>query len=448
MINLKQKPYYALVVLFCLSLIFVGCEEDPGELRIEQNEETIADVDLENEYLNFTQGLDQDQLKALAVEIGKFINEPEVRAEIISYATEESQGEVYIPFAEILAEEAEGGRLNSIVRERLKEALQSIKCENCRTETIEDILKAEYSLYAPYLAEYHSVSEIPLTISWIDETYSIGTTPGIFTGSSSSGRIASDQIISVDDSYAVNQPVAIIAPPDPGIDPIECNDPPCTTPGPGPGPGPGPDPQPGDPGYFVPPADISCSDYPSDDYILRMTIPEFRLRDQLRAFPWGSKLHFWIAVGEYTNGNPQQKPGTAIDQKFMSEWHITRAQIRDKKWLTFPANFVISDWIEEEKDTWVIVAYKKPSYDFSFNGSVKLEKTIKPPKGAEATISRSIGFTIEEGEKTRQYFAVKLDRCAELEFLKSDGGFGKRNGWQIYRNQGFEWYFLPRFRQR
>ncbi|REE01048.1 hypothetical protein [Marinoscillum furvescens] len=354
-----------------------------------------------------------DELKEVAKLIGTFVNNPEVKRELISYATEKSDFEVFQPFATMFGEE--NGKTSSVIGSLLREKLQR-ECSGCRTSTqeLENLLKEGYVISAPYLAEDFAHVDEPITVSWYNGGEE-GVTPGILT--SKNGRL-NNSVIAVDDEYASQNPTIVIIPWDPVCVPY----PTCQTCTPTPG-----RPCPELCRYSCPPGngrDIDCRTI--GDATLQLKLPEFRLKDNLRGWPNGNYLYLHVVGGEFSRNSQGEVINTS--PQINTIWNkklVSRKNVRDKKWVSSGASFIWSNWKQSQHELRFVVDYTKGSRDQKTTVKVKMDANGNFDADSEVeatTVSKN----------ARNMFTVGFDRCSTLASIESSGDQGKRNGLRIH----------------
>tara|TARA_Y100000310_G_C20686939_1_gene819621 strand:+ start:1028 stop:2008 length:981 start_codon:yes stop_codon:yes gene_type:complete len=320
-----------------------------------------------------------------------------------------------------LLKDNEKGRNNSVFASKLKEHLSS-KRSDFDLEAF--LINNDLQLYAPYVSENFNDSELPLTITWHDGVDESGVTEGLVLRDNEGGRI--NQAVLVDDSYAYSNPTYVLMPiEDPCfIDDIDGEF--CGGTGGGNTGGGG--------GVTYTPRDIDCRAIESSD-ILRVQMPEFRLTDNTRSWPYRNYLYLWAITGSFTrdsNGFVNASPN--VNELWWLK-EVSRSNAKDKKWLSSGISFVESNWKEEEVELRIAVAHKKSSNDFTLKGTVKISTD-----GDETDSEQSTGYELSKIDKAQSMFNVGFDRCSTLASITSDEGYGLRDGHQIFHFGKMEFY--------
>ncbi|SNS80329.1 hypothetical protein SAMN05421640_1296 [Ekhidna lutea] len=379
--------------------------------------------------------LSNDQLQQVAISMTEFINDDDVRSELISYATPGTDNEVYRPFKYLLTEESPNGRLSSALATKLESSLA--KCSSCRTQNsdIDDILailEEHYVISAPYLAEDFSESTEPLTISWWDGIDDSGVTPGILSTDLNNGRVT-NELISVNDQYASSHPTLVLMPVDEELCPIGD---PCD---PGSGGGSSGD-------HDSLPRDIDCRAL-EDDAIVKIKMPQFRLHSNTRNWPNSNRLYFWaITGGDFTVNSNGLVVNT--DPDINEPWgdgkgfKVSRKNAKNQNWVGSDMSFVVQDWKKSQPDLRIIFAARNDGEgDISYTDNVSLD--------TDEDFSRDTDVAFHVTSEKHAYFLmnVSFDRCATLGEIASDGGFGLKNNYQIYRFGDVSFYLADEIRE-
>ena len=369
--------------------------------------------------------LSNEQLQQIATSMGSFINDEDVRSEIMSYATPITDYEVHRSFKAILSDINAAGRSTSVFAEKLSNSLAG--CDSCRSnvdlDSILSILEENYAIYAPYLAENFSESEEAITISWYNGIDTTGVTQGILSTAVTNGRVNKD-IINVDDTYASNNPTLVIVS---LVDELLL-DPKYTD----------PCPTDGSPCYdegSIPylPRDIDCRNLKDDD-ILELQMPKYFLHHNTRNWPNPNYLYFWTVTGEFTvdsNGFVNTSPNV---NDLWGARKVSRSNVGE--WLSTNVSFLLSNWKQSQTDMRIVVASYKRRTSVNESGTVKINSD------GTSTSEHQIAYTISK-DAARPMFSVAFDRCATLGSITSDEGFGKKDGHRIYRFGDLSFYFKP-----
>lgn len=305
------------------------------------------------------------------------------------------------------------------------------------------LIDNNFILYAPYFAEYHKDTDLPITMSWHNGIDTTGFTEGFIVNTS--GRSSALQI---NDDYAINKPTFVIMPDDDDPDPEDPEDPTAFDCYENPYsadclsfcrkyPEECPD---GSGGITYLPRDIDCRFIKEDD-ILRLTMPEVRLTGNTRTWPYRNYLYLFVMNGDFTvsNGLIQSSPNV---NEVMYDFQVSRRNASNRNWINPGITFLLSNWKESISELRIAAAHKKSGgKDFTFKGEVGISTD-----GDETKSNLKVSYETRKVEKSEVMFNVGLDRCAELAFNASDMGFGKRDGYGIYRFDQLEFYLKVEFR--
>jgi len=372
--------------------------------------------------------LSNEELEEVAHIFASFINEEEVRKELLSYATKEMDFEVQKSFKDILSGD-DNARKESLLARRILEAT-AIGCANCRTGSLslEEILSEEYQIYAPYLAENFTDSNEPMTITWWDGIDTTGVTPGILT-EDINGR-TTNQIFPVDDSYASSHPTIVLIPLDDAIFEELCavGDP-CDTGGTS-------NSSSGSSINYTP-RDIDCRDLKSDD-LIELRMPKFILHKNTRGWPSPNYLWLWTVTGTYSIGSNGQVVPNDNSQDIFVKKKVSRSNVG--KWRDTGSSFIVSNWTKERNDLRIIVAYKRGVNDLEVTGEIGIDVD------GDYKSETKTKYTVKSNDKANLMFNKVYDRCSVLATITSDTGQGTYEGYRIYSEQDFSFYLVPDIR--
>jgi len=369
-------------------------------------------------------------LEEVANVFSTFINKQEVKNEILSFANNPSE-ESYIAFEDLLNYES-SGRINSSIIA----GIRSFQSASSGRRAVRDVLDLEqfllendYALYAPYYAEDLSDSDEPITISWWDGQVEGQDTPGIQTGDqASSGRV--DNLLSINDDYASTHPTLILVPNDQPIRCMGAEYARCS--------GEGGGSTGGGTGGGVPttPRNIDCRDL-ADDATVKMKMPEFRLTGNTRGWPYRNNLQLSIITGNYSvdsNGSVNASPDK---NDIWTQQIVSRSDAKNRRWKTNNSSFILSNWSKSKVEMRVFMSHRQSNGIKSFKGEVK----VTDDGNQESTTS--VSWEEKTEKAASKMFNVAFDRCTFLGDLTEDGGFGIREGYQIYQWDQVQFYLEP-----
>lgn len=369
----------------------------------------------------------------------------EARQEILGYALEENAGEVEASFAELLSEitsqrslinNAETGNFAAKFRpkaERYQFEQNQFKKSKSADDIISDLesyLKDNnLGVFGPYLAEYHSDSDKPITVSFdpLDDSrttnygYVITRKTNHRSSANNTGidvpKVSLDEdyeltlIEDIDDAYAQENPTLVI---------VEIDGPGGPTIPPAGGTGDSNSTQP----LPIPSTGIRCDDLRDGD-ILRPFMVKFRLIDNLRGGFWNRNLLNLYAITKDDvsfdiNNDAVVNPGTS---KYWNEYRVSRADANNGKWLTATQR-LDSNWLLDEDNLTIAVSYKKTS--------VTVDKIEVGVKGAFAgTPSGSVTATLDFDRNQNLLFSESYDKCATIALFNSSSLAGELDGLAI-----------------
>ncbi len=398
-----------ILTLLIISITIWSCQTP--EIIIEP-EETLS-----TEYWTSSSEINEALYEAAKV-LSIITNDPDVRTEIISYNSKATDGEVYVNFKELFNPTYQT-RVTGSFAKKFAEAQNTIS--NGRTSgDISDSLalfleQNNFAIYAPYLAENFSESDEIMTVSWWDGIDTTGVTPGILDANIG-GRTSGLQ--AVNDDYAAINPTLVIVP----DDGTSCGGimTKCADTG-------GDDGTGGDTGGDIPytPTNIDCKKLNDTDIVI-MSMPYFRLMDNLRPWPNKNILSLSTVVGTFSydaNGIPSAKT-PFVDQLWVKDKQVSRKHADNQTWLSSGLSNIKSNWDQPELDLRIAVAYNKILTKAKFSGSVGIDSDNNFIPDLSGDYSFEIGGT-------RALFDVGFDRCAFLASNADDLGFGLIDGLSI-----------------
>jgi hypothetical protein len=166
-----------------------------------------------------------------------------------------------------------------------------------------------------------------------------------------------------------------------------------------------------------------------------------RLTGNTRTWPYRNYLYLFVMNGDFTvsNGLIQSSPNV---NEVMYDFQVSRRNASNRNWINPGITFLLSNWKESISELRIAAAHKKSGgKDFTFKGEVGISTD-----GDETKSNLKVSYETRKVEKSEVMFNVGLDRCAELAFNASDMGFGKRDGYGIYRFDQLEFYLKVEFR--
>lgn len=386
-----------------------------------------------------------EAMKFTAQVVSQVVTNPQAKAEILNYAKPEFDGEVVAHFESLLSSELSNqqtafgnnaGSFAELFRPSL--ATSSSEANLGNSDAINDILinLEEYlkdnnmALYGPYLAENHSNTDKPITVSFdpLDDTKetNIGY---IFIPKAQTGRsIANTQygtnsimetenyelieVHDIDDDYAYENPVLVVVPDNPrGTLPpyVPSNQNPLPMPNNG----------------------IACNDLQEDD-ILELYLDEFKLNGNLRSGFWNRNyIDMYVVTKDNVsfdvNGSPKVDSNVA---KVWREVQVSRTDAKNHKWKN--AKTLLDDnWKLDEDNIFIAFTYKKVSV--TINGIDAEVKGNFENKPSEYVAKPKLSFE----EKRNLLYSFPYDKCALIALYKTPGPSGKlRNGLRMQNENG------------
>lgn len=429
-----SSPKILKVCLFSLFLLVgYGCEDDK---LMEPNFEKEVPLILSEHSV-----LLQSELKSISETITTFINDEDVKKELLSYAALENDFEVYMPFSKVFGNQVNNQRgALSVFAKKFEENLTN--CSSCRTslniDSLINDLGEHYALYAPYFAERFAKDNKPITVSWWDGIDTTGITPGIKTSIAKIGDIKkniSGKVIEVDDDYASKNPTVVIMPIEETIgdytrkssnEILEEDDGSGGTGG----------------GGYNPnaPRDIDCRDIP-EDALLELEMPQFRLHGNVARWPNANYLFMWTIVGDFTVADNGAINASAninnIWGQSGSGHRVSRHNASRENWLNTETSFIKSNWRRSETELRIAVAFQR-----AIDERMEISGTVKVDADGNFTGETTASYTLNKWNVI-PIFNVAFDRCSTLAKITSDEGFGLRNGYRVYRFGKFGFYLKP-----
>lgn len=412
------------ILILAMSAIVFSCSEQ------QENQPDI--IDTRQEMLNV--------MKFTAQAVSEISASPNVRNEILSYGLKEFDGEVTAHFGKLLSEDSpeaisSDNFVGSFSRLFANKAQQfessqsdnkSQSSENTITDLASFLKENNMALYGPYLAENHANSNKPLTISFdpLDDSKvsNIGymLVPKTSTGgTSNSGGLDAPSTMSnyelvevsdVDDDYAYENPTMFVI-----IDDQE--------------PGGGGSSSNNGGGYNGNNRDIDCETLTPND-IVELTMPKFRLIDNLAWQPWERNImNLWAITSDDIEGFNTNGSGTLNNNtsQLWSEKQVSRSNARDKKWMTPGFSFLENNWKKNETEMVIFVSYKERSPQLG-----KVDINFKAVRDTSTTTTTNISTSIEIGNKYSVLSYQNFDRCSTLANFLQDRGYGIYEGRRIY----------------
>ncbi len=196
------------------------------------------------------------------------------------------------------------------------------------------------------------------------------------------------------------------------------------------------------------PRNYNCNDLDNDD-IVTVLMPEMRLTRHLDSgvFGGGSEVSFFRAFGTI-NFTPQPFAATGNVDRLINKVKIKRRDIKNDNWVSTGIIFYDDNWTPTELDQEIAVfdIDDFPVAFQSFTGTVGVMPRMGST-GTGVTGNVMVGFTQNRAGRGNIIHQNDINRCAMLVDAAENLGAGLRNGWQIRRAAGFEWYFQLRVRQ-
>uniref|UniRef100_UPI004048A92C hypothetical protein n=1 Tax=Roseivirga sp. TaxID=1964215 RepID=UPI004048A92C len=415
-----KKLYYFIL----LSILVLSC--DP------QNDAIPETIDQRQEMIKI--------LDHTAKLVSHVMISSDARQELLGYAFQENAGEVEASFAELLSptsgqrsliNDAELGRF----AERFRPISQGFEIKGLKkSNTIDDkisdlesyLKENNLGIYGPYLAENHSNSTKPITVSFdpLDDTkttnYGYRLIPKSKNGNSASGNTLPqgqsnfdnydlEMISNIDDNYAMDNPVIVIVPLD-GYGSSSYNNQ-----------GTGQTPQP------IPNNGIICSNLRDGD-LLRPTMARFRLLENLRSGFWNRNLMNMYAITK-DDISFDANNGAVINSnvaKVWNEFRISRSDASDKKWQEVNT-LLDSNWLLDEDNLFLAISYKIIDVSISEINVEIAGDFAKEGKPAGFKASAKLKFE----EKQTLLYSFPFDKCATLALYKTASIAGLEQGLRI-----------------
>ena len=315
--------FYVFIVI-----LFLGCESTDHDVKKSKLKEDISLAER------------HEMLRTAMFAIAEFANKPTVRRELLGYATEIHDYELVAPFKQLFAT-SKNGKVHGAFASSFREIIGSSTARSSNSDLESFLVDNDLILYAPYLAEQFSDSDLPITVTWHDGVDTTGVTEGIVYDPN--GRTG---MISVDDDYAFNNPTYVIMFDDGAVDLCEQQPENCDNDNNG-----------GSSSIPYTPRDIDCRDL-NDDDVLEVRMPEVRLISNTRSWPYRNKLHLFIITGDFTVNNGIINVTPDVNELW-DEKEISRYRAGNKKWLSSGISFLLSNWIKKKSEMRIALAYKK-----------------------------------------------------------------------------------------
>jgi hypothetical protein len=385
-----------------------------------------------------------DVMKFTAQAVSEIAINPSVKKELLSYGLQEFDGEVTAHFSKLLndgnpeavsSDNSKGtfSRLFENKAQQFESNQLNIKSQSAGS-TITDLeafLKDKnMALYGPYLAENHANSDKPITVSFDplngSKTSSIGyiLVPKTSSGSTAnSGGLDAPNAISnyelieisgIDDDYAYNNPTLFVIIDDAG-----------SSGGGGSVANTGSGSSSGNTSTRA----IDCRDL-SDDDLIQLYMRKFRLMGNLRSAPWNRNfLDMWVITSDDisfdTNNTAVVNENTA---KLWRTKQVSREDGRKQNWLNSDIGALDLNWIRQEVNAYMILAYKSGNDGGSVTADVE---TIIKSDGTNETTT-TLSATILLSEKFESFYQFPYDRCGTLAVFRTDQGLGLNENLSIF----------------
>lgn len=379
--------------------------------------------------------------------VSQVVASNDARQEIFGYAFEENAGEVEASFSELLSESpsqrslinnAKTGSFSKLFRPKAenynleeKNYDKSSSINSVRSYLEDYLIENSLALYGPYLAENHSNSTRPITVSFdpLDDSKStnygyIFVPKGSSRSQANNGKIyrpnsnSTDEfelvlVEDIDDTYVQENPTLVIVP---QIDtgngsgaystPIssETNTQPLP----------------------IPTSGIDCDDLRSGD-ILRPFMQKFRLTDNLRSGFWNRNIlnMYAITKDDVSFDINNAAVINTSTSKYWDKVRVSRADANknNQKWITVNQR-LDSNWLLDEKNLTIAVSYKQTS--------VTVDKiTIGVTGVFSSSQSGSVSATLNFETSQNLLFSESYDKCATLALFNSPSLAGQKDGLAI-----------------
>ena len=430
-----KRHYY----LFLFSVLFLSCDpqKDTQPEIIDQKKEMIQIMD------------------HTAKLVSHVMISSDARQELLGYAFQEHAGEVEASFAELLSVSpsqrtlVNGAELGKFA-ERFRPISQGFEIAGQQRSSsvdeqisdLESYLKENnLGVYGPYLAEKHSNSNKPITVSFdpLDDTkttnYGYKLIPKSTNGNTANSHTLQnglnnldnydfEVIENIDDAYAMENPLLVIVPLDgDGSTPYNNQNT-------------GQTPQP------IPNNGILCASLQAGD-IVRPTMARFRLLENLRAGFWNRNLMNMYAITKDDisfDVNNDAVINTNV-AKVWSEFRVSRSDASDKKWKDVNT-LLDSNWLLDEDNLFLAISYNITDVSIS-----EINVEVSGDFSKEGKPAGKVSAKLKFEEKQTLLYSFPFDKCATLALYKTASIAGLEQGLRIETGAGksqftfnMEWY--------
>lgn len=387
-----------------------------------------------------------EQLKQLTVYMAEVFKDRQALRELFDLATVDDHKEDLNFSLKRLFESNQNPvtrKHSAIVNAFFKNAANHrIKGEDLDPQELIDFINSHnISMLAPYLVGYfHPDSIQEMTVSWWTAEMEAkglaqnpewkGKTPGYRFGLNEEGNFiyfrttganysTSNQVMAGDE-YAINNPTVVFGSFDEEILP------------------------PGDSGIggggtnpsFPIINSARCQDL-TNNSVVRLTMPKFRLTDSIRDWPHPDKMTVVVVLGT----NPG---GGAYSNRPFFEFEVTRASARNRTWITSPASFLVNNWQDRQVDMAFVVFNRRSwSGDQTFKATV----TIKSDNTGNTSNTITQELTIGDWNRAQVHGDATFNRCGTIIDPFRNKGFGTEfhgnASYGIERLNKFEFILVP-----
>ena len=428
--------YILLSILIFLGLGISSCHEHGQE-------STGTDLATTLEIAN--PGLYEQKLEQLSLYMGEVFKDREALRELFELAEADEHKEDINFSLKRLFETNENPvtrKRSSIVNAFYKNAANHrVSNEDLDLQEQIDFINAhDITMLAPYMVGYfHSDSISELTVSWWTEEMEEaglakdpdwkGETPGYRLKLDEEGNFirfrtsgdtfsTSDKVLAGDD-YAMDNPTVVFGsfgdgmPAPGGVIGGIANDP-----------------------IFPVVNSARCQDL-SNNSVVRLTMPKFRLTESIRAWPHPDRITVMVVLGT----NPG---GSAYSNRPFFEEKVSRDAAREGRWITSPSSFLVNNWQDRQVDMAFVVFNRQPwSKKEEYTAVVKIKSDESGNTNTEITQELTIGGW----QRSKVHGDATFNRCGTIIDPFRDKGFGlethQNRSYGIERLNKFEFLLVP-----
>jgi hypothetical protein len=179
-----------------------------------------------------------------------------------------------------------------------------------------------------------------------------------------------------------------------------------------------------------------CQDL-TNNSIVRLTMPKFRLNSSIRAWPHPDRMTVVVVLGL----NPG---GSAYSNRPFFEVEVTRGAANDKRWIQSPVSFLVNNWQDRQVDMAFVVFNRRSwSGDQEFKAIVNLK--VDELGNTTSTITQEL--TIGGWNRAEVHADATFNRCGTIIDPFRDKGFGTEShggkSYGIERLSKFEFIVVP-----